>query len=952
MRTQFTEKCISLARLVITMVLVASMLVSTVVAVPMEARLAQTAAAALQTEEGGETAPEESTDAEPQPDPAEGPREEAEAPQPDAEEPRETEAPQETPPADEQAPAAPAGTARTLTRTVTTDGDAAYTFTVAYGPDAGVPADATLSVTALSQAPVRLDGEDPRPRDGQKFLTEAEMTELKDDLAEGLDVEKEGYIFSSDFFDISLNSNGRKVKLLAPVSVTVEAKNLDPAAAAAMEIASLDGKNKWQTLSVTDESDKEAARLIVSTDQLTRIALAGVVAPLQTWTVRGLELSVLGPRSLSPQAVEAQPVQLDSKAICAYDLRAADGPDYGTALWLTCRPVLPGVGALPGMLGCRLSEDGEKEPLFAARGTTVPVELRAGDRVALLWSGEYRAMTLEEEGVTLAGVLPADARAETADVLADYSGLSIPSDRGEELTALAAYDISITSDGKVYEPTENLPVTVTIDAGRPVSAASAEVLHILDDGTVEVIRDVAVDGSEVTFQAVGFSGYLLAGTPLLGAGEESDSTSDSGILTKEMISLEGSWATWKIQVNPGAKPLGDGNALTLTDTFNPFLNTENQSIDYASIDVTDDRVTYDYSGSTGTFVIPDAAPVTITYRTRIAAQPGKSVIFGNHAQLLDSSGEKLAEAKCEQTHVIYPSASDVAGFGSNYMIKLFVYAEKQMQAGVPDAKFILMDANKVPMEYKAGENKGQPVIFTTGQDGYVNVELNEEDDGVKIEKNTVYYLEMINAPGGYQKDNTLYSFMITDDPNYNSGGVYTYYNGDTMKVRLYQASPGLRVTLRFSGNYDLTKDQQDNVIAVLQKYDEESRTWVEVERHPNSDAQWGAIPFAADLEANKRYRVVQENVTDWHIPVTIKLTSTYYCTIGSEEDSGKSTEPKEFTLTAGQKNDAVTIVIDNRYEEPELTITKMDFILKNSGIGEFRVAVIRGHFTINIKSSI
>ncbi len=773
MRTQFTEKCISLARLVITMVLVASMLVSTVVAVPMEARLAQTAAAALQTEEGGETAPEESTDAEPQPDPAEGPQEEAEDPQPDAEEPRETEAPQETPPADEQPPAAPAGAARTLTRTVTTDGDAAYTFTVAYGPDAGVPADATLSVTALSQAPVRLDGEDPRPRDGQKFLTEAEMTELKDDLAKGLDVEKEGYIFSSDFFDISLNSKGRKVKLLALVSVTVEAKNLDPAAAAAMEIASLDGKNKWQTLSVTDESDKEAARLTVSTDQLTRIALAGVVAPLQTWTVRGLELSVLGPRSLSPQAVEAQPVQLDSKAICAYDLRAADGPDYGTALWLTCRPALPGVGALPGMLGCRLSEDGEKEPLFAARGTTIPVELRAGDRVALLWSGEYRAMTLEEEGVTLAGVLPADARAETADVLADYSGLSIPSDRGEELTALAAYDISITSDGKVYEPTENLPVTVTIDAGRPVSAASAEVLHILDDGTVEVIRDVAVDGSEVTFQAVGFSGYLLAGTPLLGAGEESDSTSDSGNLAREMISLDGSWAYWKVTVNPSGAEMDGGEALTLSDTFDDKLKLDaRQSIDYASINVTNadgtkaDSVSYDYSGSTGTFVIPDRTPVTITYRTRITSQPGEAHCFRGTAVLKNSNGETIASATAGVTGdpvVIYPSASDVAGMGSEYMVKLFVYGEGAMQQGIEGAQFILLDANQRPLEYKVGENKGDPVTFTTGSDGYVNIELHEEAGDVSIEKNTAYYLEMMKAVEGYQKDNTLYSFMITDE---------------------------------------------------------------------------------------------------------------------------------------------------------------------------------------------
>ena len=120
------------------------------------------------------------------------------------------------------------------------------------------------------------------------------------------------------------------------------------------------------------------------------------------------------------------------------------------------------------------------------------------------------------------------------------------------------------------------------------------------------------------------------------------------------------------------------------------------------------------------------------------------------------------------------------------MLKLFVYSDAHMESGVSDAKFRLLDANKRPMTKTGGE----AVTFVTGADGKVNVELNKETDGVSIEKNTVYYLEMIQAPAGYQKDNTLYSFMITDDPDYNSGGVWKYFNGDTMKVRLYEATAG------------------------------------------------------------------------------------------------------------------------------------------------------------------
>jgi hypothetical protein len=276
--------------------------------------------------------------------------------------------------------------------------------------------------------------------------------------------------------------------------------------------------------------------------------------------------------------------------------------------------------------------------------------------------------------------------------------------------------------------------------------------------------------------------------------------------------------------------LNGGKAVTLADTFDddyPTKNTKtdaNQSIDYSSIKITSaGKVSYDYSGSTGTFVIPDSTPVTITYRTRITAHPGEAKNFRGTAVLkTNANGREIARATAGVTGnpvAIYPSASDVEGTGK-YMVKLLVYPEGNMQEGIKGATFILLDANQRPLEYKLGDNKGQPVTFTTGNDGYVNIELNEEPGDVSIEKNTAYYLEMMQAVEGYQKDNTLYSFMITDDPDYNSGGFWTYYNGDTMKVRLYKAKPGLKVSIRFSGSYALRDEQKNAVSAVLQKLDD------------------------------------------------------------------------------------------------------------------------------------
>ena len=406
-------------------------------------------------------------------------------------------------------------------------------------------------------------------------------------------------------------------------------------------------------------------------------------------------------------------------------------------------------------------------------------------------------------------------------------------------------------------------------------------------------------------------------------------------LTREYVTLDGSWAYWRVTVNPDGYTLNGGSPLTLADTFDDDYPTKEtktdagQSIDYASVTVSDDGVTYDYSGSTGTFVIPDSTPVTIIYRTRITAQPGEAAYFRGTARLKDSGGSVIASATAgaiDQSVVIYPSPSDVGGFGDNFMVKLYVYGDKAMQKGIEGATFILLDANQRALEYKLGANAGQPVTFTTGSDGYANIELHEEDGDVSIEKNTGYYLEMMQAVEGYQKDNTLYSFMITDDPAYSSGGFYKYYNGDTMKVRLYPATAGLSVSIRFSGSYALREDQQNAVTAVLQMQDEYNN-WVEVERHPYTDTEWGAIKFEAVLydaslgEFQNIYRVVEENQSPWDLPEEIVLETTYYCLVNAESAEPK-TEPQPFEVESADA--VVSVVIDNRYEEPQLTIIKMD----------------------------
>lgn len=188
----------------------------------------------------------------------------------------------------------------------------------------------------------------------------------------------------------------------------------------------------------------------------------------------------------------------------------------------------------------------------------------------------------------------------------------------------------------------------------------------------------------------------------------------------------------------------DGQSYTLKDTF-----SENQSINYGSIEVSSDDVTYDFSGQTGTYTIPDGTGVTITYTTRVAGQVGEEVTFSNTAvvgSMEDAEFIAGPTVTATQTQTISPTGTDISGTDGVYSIGLFAYADGHMERGLGGAKFRLLDSNMRPMVYKAGANKDQPVAFTTDENGYADIALDEAEDGLAIRKNTVYYLEMTTAP--------------------------------------------------------------------------------------------------------------------------------------------------------------------------------------------------------------
>ena len=101
---------------------------------------------------------------------------------------------------------------------------------------------------------------------------------------------------------------------------------------------------------------------------------------------------------------------------------------------------------------------------------------------------------------------PAPAPEDPAE-MADEAGVDVEAD--VTLSTVAAYDISLESEGQEYQPDEERPLTVSIANDAISEGGSYEVWHVLDDGTVEVISDVTVTDGSISFEATGFSVYMV-----------------------------------------------------------------------------------------------------------------------------------------------------------------------------------------------------------------------------------------------------------------------------------------------------------------------------------------------------------------------------------------------------------------------------------------------------------
>ena len=240
---------------------------------------------------------------------------------------------------------------------------------------------------------------------------------------------------------------------------------------------------------------------------------------------------------------------------------------------------------------------------------------------------------------------------------------------------------------------------------------------------------------------------------------------DQLIKTDENVTVQ-----FRITLNPGGQTLNGGEPMTMTDTVT------NLSVDVSTIQASPSAgVSWDMTGNTVTYVIPDSTQVVITYSA--------TVIFdtiGEQGETVDSTFSNVAEMKGYNDKIEKTAyrKNNGGGSGSVLNIHLLKYKKGDMTKTLQGAKFALLDADKNPIQDKDGNN----VTFETDENGLITVEGDAHAHGWTLFADTDYYLKEIKAPEGFVLKNTYYKFIISEDglPDYDKN---IYFSGDTMTCK-------------------------------------------------------------------------------------------------------------------------------------------------------------------------
>lgn len=254
---------------------------------------------------------------------------------------------------------------------------------------------------------------------------------------------------------------------------------------------------------------------------------------------------------------------------------------------------------------------------------------------------------------------------------------------------------------------------------------------------------------------------------------------------------------YTIDINKDASDMTDapGDKLIVQDEFSDTL-----SIDYSTIKIIDVNnnntvltagVSYNVTGNTATYQVPDAKYIQIKYDARINQSAGSKITISNTAKVLGYSSTKSNE---NITVNAYASSA-----GQVYGIQILKTKTGDLNKRVQGAEFQIYQYDSAQQKFVL---MGDPTknLFTTGADGIARVLPQDNVQGFTLVPGTKYMVKESKAAPGYLINDTEYEFTIADTPDYKNK---VYLNGDILKI--YNDS-ALKATKTLTGRTWLDTD--------------------------------------------------------------------------------------------------------------------------------------------------
>ena len=418
---------------------------------------------------------------------------------------------------------------------------------VGFGADAGIPDGAFLRVRAAQLPPVYETDMVP----GVLYISEAEQAAYMARMLQALSLTDSDLVFAQQYLTLEiLDADAKPVTPASLLNVCIRFPQATPAEAETWAAVSFDEtgafgtENTTTVLTAASAMEYEGCTLRFALSDLPLIGLCSSARQWLNLQSQYMDLSVYGPANafLIYDPLYFTP-ERGSLLLEAYSLNASSpAPCGATALWAS----VSAHGTADGQ-GLWLSSLNGTEPaaVLSETGSTYGFVYLDGANGLALFTPDLSAPLYADDSVILDGTVPPEVTVTVEDVSALYADFdlaslvqpepvvqaaplfagwrkafqmltnSVPEQTLQAASPryelIGAYDITLWLANETYQPEPGHPIRVHISDPAIAAANNLQLWHLHDDGSRERIYDFTVEGSTLSFDASGFSVYLVIG---------------------------------------------------------------------------------------------------------------------------------------------------------------------------------------------------------------------------------------------------------------------------------------------------------------------------------------------------------------------------------------------------------------------------------------------------------